>query len=681
MLGDAAIAGLFPVALAAYVCCYGPGHAWWRGRASGLPRTFARLAISLLLTSVVALLLIAAEAFSLPRLVLIGGVVTLAGYLGVARVRHLEQFPLGRGARAGGLVFLLCLGLYWPPFEAHLGASDASSYLAAGVQLARHHKLTMEDDLGPLVPPIARPSLFISALGMPWKPPYSRMHGGLVVDAPGAAEAHPSFFPLPSAWAGIFADALGTRYAGGYVALFAAGAVWAAWLLARARLGLAGAATVTLLTAVNAAAYWAGRMPLSEPPAWFFTAAALVALDAYEEDGFPADARLAGALLGATAIVRIEYAAFIVAALAARSMLRPTLAGRRLTPGFVVALAAILAVAALEVLLVRGAYSVPLLEAWSGIWWVAESNWREAPWRMVALSAAAATAYVLAVRRLGFVRATSAAGVVAFFAIYARMSIEPAFSRSLGWQASYFGWPAVVLGFAGAILAWRERLVQPANGFLTLLFAVLAVCLLYDPHVLPVMPWASRRFVPVVVPCGLLFAAMACSAVWRRSMVGGLVAWGLFAGGVLTPASKMWNRGYYAGTYAQLQELVAKLPAEGALLIDNRLVGTALAPPLWLVYGRNSLPANSVNESGRNVVAGMTRILNDAGKGPVHLIKPTATLGPEPIPFTRSTRVFDFPLELLLPEQTDGPPPGEPERHTQFIAVDRLDPVILPTRK
>ena len=287
MPGDAAIAGLFPVALSAYFCCYGPGHAWWRGRASGLPRAFARLAISLLLTSVVALVLVAAGVFSLPRLVVIGGIVTLAGYLSVARVRHIEQFPLERPARAGALVFVLALGLYWPPFEAHLAASDASSYLAAGVQLARHHTLTKEDDLGPLVPPIARGSLFFSALGLPWKPPYSRMHGGLVVDTPGAAEAHPSFFPLPSAWAGIFADALGTRYAGGYVGLFAAAAVWAAWLLARARLGVVGAAAVTFLTAANAAAYWAGRMPLSEPLAWFFAMAALAALDAYEEEGIP----------------------------------------------------------------------------------------------------------------------------------------------------------------------------------------------------------------------------------------------------------------------------------------------------------------------------------------------------------------------------------------------------------
>jgi len=89
---------------------------------------------------------------------------------------------------------------------------------------------------------------------------------------------------------------------------------------------------------------------------------------------------------------------------------------------------------------------------------------------------------------------------------------------------------------------------------------------------------------------------MACSVIWRRGVVAGLVAWALFAGAVIAPASKMWVVVTYAGTYDQLNELVAKLPPEGALLIDNRLVGTLLAPPLWLVYGRNSLPVLTVND-------------------------------------------------------------------------------------
>jgi hypothetical protein len=681
MPGDALIVGIFPVAIAGYFCCYGPGQAWWRGRASGLPRSFARLAISLVLTSVVALVLVATETFSLPRLVAVDGIVTLLGYLGVARVRHIDVTPLPPPSRGSALVFVLAFCLYWPPFEAHLAASDASSYLAAGVQLARHHTLTKEDDLGPLVPPLARGSMFVSVLGMPWKPPYSRMHGGLVVDERGAPEAHPSFFPLPSAWAGIFADALGTRYAGGYVALFAAAAVWAAWLLARARLGVLGAITVTVLTAANAATYWAGRMPLSEPLAWFFAVGALAALDAFEEEGFPGDARLAGALLGATAIARIEYAAFVIAAMCAMRAVRATLVGRPLTVGFAVSVLALLAVAALETLLVHGAYITPMVDGWQSIGWVLQSSWRSTPWAVIAIAAGATVSYALALRRFGFSRSTAGAIVVAFFAAYARLSTDPGVFSSLRWQAAYFGWPAVMLACAGGVYAWRERYAQPANGFLIILFAVFALCLLYDPHVLPAMPWASRRFVPIIVPCGLLLAGIACATIWSRSMLAGLLAWGLLVGGVLVPASKIWGRDYYAGTYDQLNAFVAALPAEGSLLIDNRLVGTFLAPPMWLVYGRNSLPVTSVNQAGRNTVAGMARILDDAGKGPVHLIKPTVTPGPEPIPFTRSTRVLDFPLELALPEQTDGPPPANIEKYTQFIAVDRLDPVTFPSQK
>jgi hypothetical protein len=87
------------------------------------------------------------------------------------------------------------------------------------------------------------------------------------------------------------------------------------------------------------------------------------------------------------------------------------------------------------------------------------------------------------------------------------------------------------------------------------------------------------------------------------------------------------------------------------------------------------LPVNTENDNGRAIVAHITVILNDAGKGPVHIIKPTITHRPEPIPLTVSTRVLDFPLELALPEQTGGPPPVHVEKFLQFLSVDRLDVV------
>jgi hypothetical protein len=377
--------------------------------------------VSLLVTSITVLVLIAFHSFSLPRVVAMNGAITLLGYLGFGRAREPAISAPARGG-LGVLVFAATLAAYWPPFEAHFSASDASAYLAAGVQLARYHTLEKPDELGPLVPAIARGFLFFSTLGLPWKPPYSRMHGGLVVDVPGAAVAYPSFFPLPSGWSGLFADAIGARYGGGYAGLFAAAAVWAAYLLARARVGLLGTLTVTVLTLANAATYWAGRMALTEPITWFFLAAGLVALDAYEERGSSADARLAGALLGATALARVEYAGFVLVALLARQALGPAIRARQLTPGFVVMFAAMLAVTGLEIALVHGAYVAPLEDTLRGIQWVTSSKWQSAAWIMVLAGALVLGAYVVAALRIGIVRATAAAAVATFAFIYFRFS-------------------------------------------------------------------------------------------------------------------------------------------------------------------------------------------------------------------------------------------------------------------
>jgi hypothetical protein len=113
------------------------------------------------------------------------------------------------------------------------------------------------------------------------------------------------------------------------------------------------------------------------------------------------------------------------------------------------------------------------------------------------------------------------------------------------------------------------------------------------------------------------------------------------------------------------------------LLLDNRLVPMLLGPPLWLAYDRNSLPVLPASTDGRNVIAGLTRILTTVGKGPVHLIKPTLTPGDEPIPLTLATRVGDLTLQISLPEQTDGAPPNRIERYAQPISIYRLYPLFM----
>jgi hypothetical protein len=96
--------------------------------------------------------------------------------------------------------------------------------------------------------------------------------------------------------------------------------------------------------------------------------------------------------------------------------------------------------------------------------------------------------------------------------------------------AAYLSWPVVVAAGFGVIWAiWRRW--GSRRGLLRPLLLVLALgpALLYlwTPHVSPDHPWAFRRFIPLVVPSALLFAATLVNASTRRAgqigpIVGGL---------------------------------------------------------------------------------------------------------------------------------------------------------------
>lgn len=93
--------------------------------------------------------------------------------------------------------------------------------------------------------------------------------------------------------------------------------------------------------------------------------------------------------------------------------------------------------------------------------------------------------------------------------------------------AVYLSWPIVVaagLGVAWAIWRrWGSRggLLRP---LLLMLALVPALVYLWSPHVSPDHPWAFRRFIPLVVPGVLLFAATLVNALARRTgQIGSIV--------------------------------------------------------------------------------------------------------------------------------------------------------------
>jgi len=674
MLGQAAEASLASVALAllcAYVFLVAPGQAWWRGNASGTPLLLARVAGSALWTTLAGLALAALDSFALPRLAALSGAFALFGYLFVARVRVEGSARTAARGVASALIFVLALAAYWPPYETHIAASDSTTYTAAGIHLAHARHIWKHDPLVEKVPAIGRAALFFSVLGSPWKPPYARMPGGLVIDSPNSDIVRPAFFPVPIVWSALCADALGGRYAGAFAPLFAALGVWAFWHFARRRLSHPASLLATGLVALNAATYWSGRFPLAEPIAWFFLWSGLVALDAYEEDGFASDARLAGALLAAATVVRLELLPFLVVALMLRYLMRADLGSRPLTAGFAFCFAAIAAVALAQVRLLPGAYAAPITDTWSGFVFRTRAAWMAAPWAVGLGATLAALVAALSIRRFGFVRAFASGIVVAFVAAYVESCAQQAALRSLGWLVSYLGALGLVLALVGAALAWRERHATPGDGFFVVLAGLVTCALVYAPHVLAVMPWASRRFVPLVVPALLLWAVSAATRLRAHASAAGALVVLVLATTVLWPARALWQTPFYERSYDELRKVADALPKDGIVLMDNQLIPLLLSTPLWLVYDHNSLPVDTSTTLGRHLVGGLVQSMQSSG--PLYLLK-SSSASAEPIPFVVSRAVRDVEIELALPEQTSARPPQRIERYTQLISLFELHP-------
>ncbi len=687
----------------AYLCLLGPGMAWWRPRAAVLPRLLAWVCLSALWTTLAGLILAALESFSVPLLVLVNAVVSLAGYAAVGRLRRSGHF-YAEPASVGPAVAAIALLLLWPPFETHLGAQDATTYTAAGIHLARSGKLSKTDQLVDEIPPRLRTQLFRSVYGAGPRPPFARMPGGMVTESPDSNLVIPSFVPAPYPWAALFAQTFGESRAGGYAPLFMALSLWACWQLCRRRMGAMASLAVTGLVALNSASYWAGRFALSEPMAVFFLWAGLAALDGFEEEGFTADAMLAGLMLAAASIVRIELLIFIPVALAIRELLSGSPPLRRLGPAFYLPLALIMAVAFLTTTWASAGHAASASYIVGGAAFKILSLAAKAPAATLVTALSAAALVWLAARRVGIRRGLLVGLPAAAVLYYTVFASEPQLGRSLGWLQAILGWPALAMAAAGFVVAWRDRFYRPGNVGLLALTATVSLFILYDPHVMTETIWASRRLVVVVVPASILLAALAAGRLARRSALAGLLAWALLLTSVLvgrpalsgqsragggrptvawqsSPAPFLWGRPFYRGNHAQLREVADMLPAGSVALIDDRLASYILGTALWLIHDRPSVPVVLSSKRGRNAAAWLVRSLG--AEHELFLLRPTLTAAAEPLPFVKSELVGSLTLPTLQPRRRGGWP-RHGEHYTKPLSLYRLEKVTLrrpPPRK
>ncbi len=655
-----------------YLCFLAPGQAWWQGHGSSTPRLFARVALSALWTTLVGVLLTAADAFHFPLIILINSAVTLLGYLYVSLPRRESALLPPRAATTGLLVAMLALAAYWPTYDARFGAADSTTYTSAGIHLARSHTIWKHDDVGEQLRPATRKLLFRSVFGYPSKPPYSRVTGGMVVRNTDDHHVRPSFFPAAIIWSAIFSEIISPRHAGGFASAFCALAVWAVWIVARRRLGPLGATTVAMLAAANGAAYYAGKMPLSEPIAWFFAWAALAALDAWEDDGFTSDGRLAGLMLGALTIIRPEFAMFTVSALCIRRLLAFSLGTRGLGPSFAFGFLAMSVVAFIEIRYLQGAYLAPIEEGLRAVGWQIFVWRRDTPASLQALAGACVLTAVAvgigAVRRMGLVKTLAFMIPAGFVTLYCVES-TPRPARSLTWLVSFLGYAVPLLTLPGIVVAWRQRSEVRGNSFLVVLSVLVGGLLIYNTHVSPALPWAIRRFVPIVVPSAIVFAGIAAAALYRRSMLLGVACWVAMIVSTLAPARELWDRQFYDGAEQQLHEFVQDLPNDGVYLIDDRLAPLLLGVPLWLLYDIDNVAANTTTKFMRHMTDRTIRELRP--HRPLYYMRPTP-VALDPLNAYERELIMDYTFQLPLPEQTERRMPRATHSYSTTVSVFRL---------
>lgn len=314
---------------------------------------------------------------------------------------------------------------------------------------------------------------------------------------------------------------------------------------------------IALGTSVPMAAF--SRSAYSEPLTVALAFGGLTVLTSALRTGKPVQFVVGGALVGATALVRIDGAAPVIGLVAALGIAAAARPGRSDRGGAVrnlaLAAGAALAMVALGYLDLRlhspkylsdlavqftflvaallattvVAVLLTLPRRWSGLRRLALRQRRRVG--LVAVGVVTVVSGLLLSRPLWSVSrlvppGTGYADYVEALQRAEDLPVDPTRSydeMSLVWLSWYHGWPMVVLALAGlALLAWRALGRRDAPGLL-LLGVVGAPSALYLSlvSITPDQIWAIRRFIPLTIPGFLVTATIAVAALWttRRAFL------------------------------------------------------------------------------------------------------------------------------------------------------------------
>ena len=187
-----------------------------------------------------------------------------------------------------------------------------------------------------------------------------------------------------------------------------------------------------------------------------------------------------------------------------------------------------------------------------------------------------------------------------------RLAVHDANSlRTFTWYLHPAGLAAAVLGFV--IVSWRRFWRDPA---LLLVVAVSAFFVFYKVQIVPQHFWMARRFVAIIMPAAMLFAAAAIFAglngrVLRLGQGGPfrsvgsrftrivirLVVLVMLASTLLQSTRAILPHVEYAGVIPQLEALAARFGGDDLVIVESRNASDmhVLALPLAYIYAKNVL--------------------------------------------------------------------------------------------
>lgn len=570
-------------------------------------RLFWAVALSLALSSCVALGLAAAGRYGFQRLLWIDGAISALIVLaarGRLRLGPAAPHPTWTAAIPLGLVAAgLWINFFVPPAEWIMGGRDPGVYINEGIQIAQRGSLVLSDEVVRSVPPPYRGLFF--TLGSDRSYYSTRFMGFFVLDpAKGTVVGQfPHLYPVWIAIAYGLDGLSGARWVVGFWAVLGLLAVYFAGVRI---VGRAAAAAGAGLLAVSVVQVWYARYPNAEMLVQFFVFAAFVAYERAQREGDGFFAPVAALLLVLAAFAHLTGVLALLAA--AGGAVLGLVLGERARSSFglplVIGLGLVTAYLA--------TYNPPYYRVPAGFIATLE------PAQLTAIGLAIITSAGLffgaqrvpLAQRVRWVRVAAIAAIwalaaYAYFFRFAAGALAAHDADSVRTFTSFYlspwGLVAALIGFA--FVAWK----LPVGSVFLVTVAACTVFVFHKIRIVPEHFWAARRFLPVVLPSSLLLAGAGVfywlkagdvQVGWARSrvqravfLVVGMVFVLLLGWHFFGATQPILRHVEYAGLIPRVEQLAATFGDRDLVIVESRGASDVhvLALPLAYVYARNVL--------------------------------------------------------------------------------------------